>query len=243
LESLPDGVVTFVFTDVEGSTQLWEEAPESMMDALNLHDQVVSGAVEGNGGISVKPRGEGDSRFLVFRSAVDATRAVVEIQRGLDTSDWPTPRPIRVRASLHTGDAELQMGDYYGPSVNRAARLRGIAHGGQTVMSSSTYELVHDRLPEGVTLVDMGPHRLKDLIKPEHVYQVDIEGLPNSFPSLTSSDATPNNLPVQLTELLGRDRDIEAATETLKGTRLLRFSLLVARARPRSPFSSPPRLA
>ena len=221
MESLPDGVVTFVFTDVEGSTQLWEEAPESMMDALNLHDQVVSVAVEGNGGISVKPRGEGDSRFLVFRSAVDATRAVVEIQRGLDTSDWPTPRPIRVRASLHTGDAELQMGDYYGPSVNRAARLRGIAHGGQTVMSNSTYALVHDRMPEGVTLVDMGPHRLKDLIKPEHVYQVDIEGLPNSFPPLASLDATPNNLPVQLTELLGRDSDIEAATQTLTGTRLL----------------------
>jgi predicted ATPase/class 3 adenylate cyclase len=221
LESLPDGVVTFVFTDVEGSTQLWEEAPESMMEALNLHDEVISEAVETNGGVSVKPRGEGDSRFLVFRTAVGATEAVAEIQRGLATSDWPTPRPIRVRASLHTGDAELQMGDYYGPSVNRAARLRGIAHGGQTVMSNSTYELVHDKLPDGVTLVDMGPHRLKDLIKPEHVYQVDVEGLPSSFPPLASLDATPNNLPVQLTELLGRDRDIEAATETLKGTRFL----------------------
>jgi len=221
LESLPDGVVTFVFTDVEGSTQLWEEAPESMMDALNLHDRVITEAIERHEGISVKPRGEGDSRFLVFRSAVEATCAVAQIQLGLDTSDWPTPRPIRVRASLHTGDAELQMGDYYGPSVNRAARLRGIAHGGQTVMSNSTYELVHDKLPDGVTLVDMGPHRLKDLIKPEHVYQVAIEGLPNSFPPLSSLDATPNNLPVQLTELLGRDRDIEAATQTLKGTRLL----------------------
>ncbi len=221
MESLPEGIVTFVFTDVEGSTQLWEEAPESMMEALNLHDQVISEAVERHGGISVKPRGEGDSRFLVFRSAVEATRAVAEIQRAFDMSDWPTPRPIRVRASLHTGDAELQMGDYYGPSVNRAARLRGIAHGGQTVMSHSTYQLVHDKPPDGVTLVDMGPHRLKDLIKPERVYQVDVEGLPSSFPPLASLDATPNNLPVQLTELLGRDRDIEAATETLRGTRLL----------------------
>jgi len=221
LESLPDGVVTFVFTDVEGSTQLWEEARESMMDALNLHDRVISEATERHEGISVKPRGEGDSRFLVFRSAVEAMGAVVEIQRGLDTSDWPTPRPIRVRASLHTGDAELQTGDYYGPSVNRAARLRGIAHGGQTVMSNSTYELVHDKLPDGVTLVDMGPHRLKDLIRPEHVYQVDVEGLPNSFPPLASLDATPNNLPVLLTELLGRERDVEAATETLKSARLL----------------------
>jgi predicted ATPase/class 3 adenylate cyclase len=221
LESLPDGVVTFVFTDVEGSTHLWEEAPESMMEALNLHDQLISGAVESHGGISVKPRGEGDSRFLVFRSPVAATRAVAEFQLGLETSDWPTPRPIRVRASLHTGDAELHLGDYYGPSVNRAARLRGIAHGGQTVMSNATYELVHDKLPDGVTLVDMGPHRLKDLIKPEHVYQVDVKGLPSSFPPLTSLDAIPNNLPVQLTELLGRDRDIEAANVNLRGSRLL----------------------
>lgn len=171
-------------------------------------------------GSRVKPRGEGDSRFLVFRSAAGATEAVAEIRRGFKVSDWPTPRPIRVRASLHTGDAELQMGDYYGPSVNRAARLRGIAHGGQTVMSNSTYELVHDKLPDGVTLVDKGSHRLKDLIKPEHVYQVDVEGLPSSFPPLVSLNATPNNLPVQLTELLGRDGDIEAATETFRGTRL-----------------------
>lgn len=221
LDSLPDGIVTFLFTDVAGSTLLWEEAPDSMMEALKQHDVLISDAVEAHGGVSVKPRGEGDSQFVVFRSAADATTAVAEIQRRLAASVWPTPRPILVRASVHTGTAELAMGDYYGSAVNRAARLRAIAHGGQTVMSSSTYELVRDQVPDSVTLVDMGPHRLKDLVRPEHVYQVDVEGLPTSFPPLASLDVTPNNLPVQLTELMGRTHDLEAASENLKTTRLL----------------------
>lgn len=221
LDALPDGTVTFVFTDVEGSTALWEEAPEPMMEALNQHDDLISTAIEAHGGFSVKPRGEGDSRFVVFRSAVEATAAVAEIQRQFAAAVWPTPRRVRVRASLHTGTAELQMGDYYGSAVNRAARLRAIAHGGQTVMSSSTYELVCDHIPDGVELVDMGPHRLKDLVRPEHVYQVDVDGLPTTFPPLASLDKTPNNLPVQLTELVGRDHDLVVAAENLKTTRLL----------------------
>ncbi|MEX0797756.1 MAG: adenylate/guanylate cyclase domain-containing protein [Acidimicrobiia bacterium] len=221
MNSLPDGIVTFLFTDIEGSTRLWEEAPESMMEALKQHDELISDAVEAHGGFSVKPRGEGDSRFIVFRSAVDATTAAAEIQRRLASSVWPTPRPIRVRVSVHTGAAELLMGDYYGSAVNRAARLRAIAHGGQTVISSSTYELVRDQVPDGVFLVDMGPHRLKDLVRPEHVYQVDITGVPTSFPPLASLDVTPNNLPVQLTEFMGRTHDLEAASQNLKSTRLL----------------------
>lgn len=144
-----------------------------------------------------------------------------EIQTRLAATVWPTPRPIRVRASVHTGTADLVAGDYYGSAVNRAARLRAIAHGGQTVMSGSTYELVCDQIPDGVTLVDMGPHRLKDLVRPEHVYQVNVDGLPTGFPPLASLDITPNNLPVQLTELVGRARDLEVATENLKTTRLL----------------------
>ncbi|MEX1093173.1 MAG: adenylate/guanylate cyclase domain-containing protein, partial [Acidimicrobiia bacterium] len=221
MNSLPDGIVTFLFTDIEGSTRLWEEAPESMMEALKQHDELISDAVEAHGGFSVKPRGEGDSRFIVFRSAVDATTAAAEIQRRLASSVWPTPRPIRVRVSVHTGAAELLMGDYYGSAVNRAARLRALAHGGQTVISSSTYELVRDQVPDGVFLVDMGPHRLKDLVRPEHVYQVDITGVPTSFPPLASLDVTPNNLPVQLTEFMGRTHDLAAASQNLKSTRLL----------------------
>ncbi len=218
---LPDGVVTFLFTDVEGSTQLWEEAPETMMSALRQHDEVIDQSVATYRGLSVKPRGEGDSRFVVFPDAVDAVAAAAAIQLGLDSVEWVTPRPLRVRASLHTGKADLQMGDYYGQAVNRAARLRAIAHGGQTVISRPTWELIQDSLPNGVDVRDMGLHRLKDLTRPEHVFQLDIAGLDRSFPPLASLDAVPNNLPEQLTEFVGRQAELEQAEALLHETRLL----------------------
>jgi class 3 adenylate cyclase len=124
MEKLPDGVVTFLFTDVEGSTRLWGEVPDSMMTALRIHDAAITAAVEDFDGVPVKARGEGDSQFVVSRSAIDAVHGSVEIQRRLAEVDWPTPRPLRVRASLHTGAADLVLGDSYGPAVNRAARLR-----------------------------------------------------------------------------------------------------------------------
>lgn len=218
---LPDGVVTFLFTDVEGSTRLWEEAPDSMMEALRLHDEAIDGSAAAYQGISVKPRGEGDSRFVVFRSAIDAVGGSAEMQRRLAVVDWPTPRPLRVRASLHTGLAELELGDYYGSAVNRAARLRAIAHGGQTVLSGATYELVQDQLPDMVTVTDMGRHRLKDLTRPEHVFQLNVDGLDDAFPPLASMDAVPNNLPEQLTELIGREGDLVEINRLLDGARLL----------------------
>ncbi len=218
---LPDGIVTFLFTDVEGSTALWEDSPDSMMGALNQHDEVIDAAVQGHGGVSVKPRGEGDSRFLVFPSATEAVAAVAAMQRGLAVVNWATPRPLLIRMALHTGVAELQLGDYYGSAVNRAARLRAIAHGGQTVMSGSTTELVQDQLPSGVTIRDMGEHGLKDLTRPERVYQIDIEGLPDTFPPLASLDATPNNLPVQLTDFVGRRMELEDVKRIVEETRLL----------------------
>jgi predicted ATPase/class 3 adenylate cyclase len=218
---LPDGVVTFLFTDIEGSTRLWEDAPDAMMDALRLHDEKVDVAVDKHHGVSVKPRGEGDSRFVVFRGAADAVAAVAEIQRQLDSVEWSTPRPLRVRASLHSGLAELETGDYYGSAVNRAARLRAIAHGGQTVLSGATFELVQDRLPTGVTMTDMGRHRLKDLTRPEHVYQLNVVGLDQAFPPLLSLDAVPNNIPEQLTELIGREDELAEVARLLKKVRLL----------------------
>ena len=221
MPELPEGVVTFVFTDVEGSTRLWEDAPESMMEALNQHDEVIEAVIADHSGISVKPRGEGDSRFLVFAHAVDAVASIAEIQTGLAATDWVTPRPIRIRASLHTGTAGVQLGDYYGSAVNQAARLRGIAHGGQTVMSASTWELVQDQMPEGVTVKDMGEHGLKDLTRPEHVYQINIEGVPDDFPALKSLEAVPNNLPQQLTDFVGREKELADAKHLLADTRLL----------------------
>ncbi|MDX1469398.1 MAG: adenylate/guanylate cyclase domain-containing protein [Acidimicrobiia bacterium] len=221
MSSLPEGVVTFLLTDIEGSTKLWEEAPGVMMEAIAEHDAAIDRAIEDFGGTSVKPRGEGDSRFIVFPSAPDAVAAAVRMQANLADIDWDTPRPIRVRASIHTGAAELQLGDYYGSTVNRAARLRSIAHGGQTVMSSSTWELVRDRIPDGVAIEDMGEHSLKDLTRPEHVYQVYPQGVEPVFPPLTSLGSIPNNLPRQLTELVGRQAELQEALRLLKETRLL----------------------
>ena len=219
--ALPDGVVTFLFTDVVGSTRLWEESPDSMMEALRQHDDAIEGAAEDHGGVPVRPRGEGDSRFVVFTGASDAVAAAAEIQRLLAAIEWATPRPLLVRLALHTGTADLELGDYYGSAVNRAARLRAIAHGGQSVMSASTWELVQDDLPPGVTVRDMGEHGLKDLTRPEHVYQIDIVGLPDSFPPLASLEAVPNNLPIQLTDFVGRQVELEDAKRTLAETRLL----------------------
>lgn len=221
MADLPGGVVTFVFTDVRSSTRMWEESPEAMARALRLHDDIIDEAVEAHGGVSVKPRGEGDSRFLVFSDAGDALRAIAQIQARLASAEWATPSPIRIRAALHTGTADQQLGDYYGSAVNRAARLRAIAHGGQTVMSRSTWELVRDRLPDGVTVRDMGEHGLKDLTRSEHVYQLNVAGLPDAFPPLASLDAIPNNLPIQLTELVGRSVELAEAEQLLTRTRLL----------------------
>ena len=217
---LPEGVVTFLFTDVEGSTRLWEDAPDSMMEALRQHDEAIEGAALDHRGVPVRPRGEGDSRFIVFPAAPDAVAAAADIQQRLASTDWATPDPLRVRVSLHTGVADLQLGDYYGSSVNRAARLRGIAHGGQTLMSGATWELVQDHLPSAVTVQDMGEHRLKDLTRPEHVYQMDVTGLDEQFPPLDSLDSVPNNLPVQLTDFIGRP-EVEDIKGLVGGTRLV----------------------
>jgi predicted ATPase/class 3 adenylate cyclase len=218
---LPDGLVTFLFTDVEGSTRLWEEAPDVMMAAIDLHDAAIEGAAGDHGGIPVRPRGEGDSRFVVFPQALDAVRAAADMQRRLAAIDWPTPRPITVRASVHTGTADLRLGDYYGSAVNRAARLRGIAHGGQTLMSGATWELVQDELPEDVTIRDLGVHGLKDLTRPERVFQITADRLPDAFPPLASLDAVPHNLPEQLTEFVGRQTELAEAKRLVGATRLL----------------------
>jgi predicted ATPase/class 3 adenylate cyclase len=221
MSSLPAGVITFLLTDIEGSTRLWEDAPDSMMEAIQMHDSVIDEAVETCNGVSVKPRGEGDSRFLVFASAPDALAAALRIQSGLAQVDWPTPRPLAVRASLHTGIAERQLGDYYGSTVNRAARLRGIAHGGQTVMSASTWELVRDQLPNDAAVEDMGEHTLRDLTRPERVFQVYPADAVADFPPLNSLSSIPNNLPLQLTDFVGRHRELAEATSLLEQTRLL----------------------
>jgi predicted ATPase/class 3 adenylate cyclase len=220
-ELLPRGTVTFVFTDVEGSTRLHEQNPEAMRVAMARHDALVEQSVQANDGRLVRPRGEGDSRFAVFPSATDAVAAARDIQLALAAETWPTPIPIRARIALHTGEADLREGDYYGSEVNRCARLRALAYGGQVLLSQATYVLVRDALPSGVGVRDLGEHRLKDLQRPEHAFQLVLPNLPSDFPPLKSLDAQPNNLPGQLTSFIGREREIVEVRDLLRKARLL----------------------
>ncbi|HEU5318193.1 MAG TPA: adenylate/guanylate cyclase domain-containing protein [Chloroflexota bacterium] len=218
---LPTGTVTFLFTDVEGSTRLWELHPAQMREALVAHDAIVELLAETHGGQVVRPRGEGDSRFCVFSRATDAAHAAAAIQRALLQEPWPPETPLKVRIALHTGEADLRDGDYYGSAVNRAARIRALAHGGQTLLSMATEELVRDSLPPRVTLADLGEHRLKDLGRPERIFQLAHPDLPADFPPLRSLDALPNNLPLQLTSFVGRERDLDEARQLVRANRLL----------------------
>jgi len=219
--SLPEGVVTFLFTDVEGSTKAWEKSPELMAQALEQHDEAINEAVTAHDGFPIKARGEGDSWFVVFASAVDAVAGAADVQRRLSEIDWVTSPGLVVRSSLHTGTGDLRDGDYYGPTVNRAARLRAIAHGGQTLLSDATYQLVRDQVPDGLAVVDMGDHGLKDLMRPEHVYQLNVDALPSMFPPLLSLNSVANNLPVQLTEFVGRESELTDVKRLLNENRLV----------------------
>ena len=221
MPALPTGTVTFVLTDVEGSTRLWEQHPDGMRAATVQHDAIVEFLTELHGGQVVRPRGEGDSRFCVFGRATDAVAAAAAVQRALHREVWPTPEPLRVRMALHTGEADLRDGDYYGPAVNRCARLRAIAHGGQTLLSGTSHDLVVGVLPAGAALRDLGEHRLTDLARSERVFQLVHSDLPADFPPLRSLDALPHNLPVQLTALVGRERELAELRRLLGGTRLL----------------------
>lgn len=219
--ALPRGTVTFLLTDIQSSTQLWEQAPTAMRDAMAHHDSIIERTVADHGGAVVRPRGEGDSRFAVFPSATAAINAAAEMQRALCAERWDTPFPLRVRIGVHTGEADVREGDYYGTAVNRCARLRGAAHGGQTIISQVAADMFFDSPLDGLTLRDLGEHRLKDLQRAEHIYQLIIPGLPNEFPPLNSLDNIPNNLPAALTSFVGRAREMAEVKRLLHATRLL----------------------
>ena len=208
--ALPTGTVTFLLTDVEGSTALWEEAPEAMRAALARHDALFERAVGAYGGMHIRPRGEGDSRFAVFSSAPGAVAAALAIQRAFAEESWPTPRPVTVRIGVHTGPAELLDGDYYGSTVNRCARIRAIGRGGQTLLSETTATQARDQLPEAAVLHDLGPYRLRDLAVPERLFQLTAPDLPARSPSVGASATVLHNLTVPPTPLIGREREVEA---------------------------------
>jgi predicted ATPase/class 3 adenylate cyclase len=219
MAELPTGTVTFLFTDLEGSTQLWDRQPEAMRAALGRHDRLLRQAAEKHGGNVFKTGG--DAFCMAFHSAPQALAAALEAQLALHVEDWGQAGPLRARAALHTGAVEVRDGDYFGPALNRVARLLSIGHGGQTLLSHSTAELLQDTLPESTTLRDMGTHRLKDLQRPEQVFQLVHPGLAADFPPLRSLDALPQNLPLQLTSFVGRESQLATLTGLLKTTRLL----------------------
>ena len=213
--------VTFLLTDVEGSTALWEADPAAMRQALARHDALLADGIAEHGGVVVKSRGEGDSVFAVFDMASDAVTAAVELQASLQAAAWPTAAPLRVRMALHTGEAQWRDGDYFGPAVNRCARLRAAAHGGQILLSQATADLLRDSQTDGVGLRALGEHRFRDLARPEAVFQVVHPLLPGEFPPLGSLDAHPNNLPRELTSFVGREREVDEVRRLLVTTRLL----------------------
>jgi class 3 adenylate cyclase len=197
--------VTFLFTDIEGSTSLWEAHPDEMPQALDSHDAVLRRAVECNGGQVVKTTGDG--LFAAFQTAQDAIAAAVAGQVALAQASWQHIGPLRVRMGLHTGDAALVGGDYHGSAVNRAARLTTAGHGGQVLVSGATASLVVDRLPAGAELVALGEHRLRDLGRPEVLYQLVHPELVRVFPPLRTLDSYPTNLPLPVSSFVGRERE------------------------------------
>ena len=215
LAALLTGTVTFLFTDMEGSTRLWERFPDVMSAAVARHDAILRTAIEANQGYVFKT--VGDAFCAVFETAPAALRAAIALQLAVGSEAYGAVDPLRVRAALHTGAADERDSDYFGPTVNRVARLLTAGHGGQILVSLPTYELIRDRLPDGVSLRDVGEHRLKDLSRPERVYQVAAPDLPAEFLALKSPDSHPNNLPVQPTPLVGREREVAAATGRLRG--------------------------
>jgi len=218
-KNLPSGTVTFLFTDIEGSTRLLQQLGEKYATLLAEQQQLVREACERHKGSVVGS--EGDSFFVAFSNAIDAIEAVVGVQRALAAHRWPEGVSVRVRMGVHTGEPQISLSNYVGIDVHRAARIAAAAHGGQVLLSQRTYEMVKGDLPNGAAVRDLGEHRLKDLRQPKHLYQLDITGLPVEFPPIKSLDALVNNLPVQLTSFVGRERELEELKNLTENTRLV----------------------
>ena len=216
---LPTGTVTFLFTDIEGSTALWEQDSARMSQALAAHDAIVRSAVEARHGTVVKMIGDGV--HAVFDDAVDALAATVDMQQVFADPTATSGVALHVRCGLHAGVVERRDNDYFGSSVNRAARIMSAAHGGQVLLSETVVDCVRDVLPAAVSLRDLGKVRLKDLSTSEHVYQVVHADLRREFPALRSLEATPNNLPQQATSFIGRVKELVELKRLLTDTRLL----------------------
>lgn len=213
--------MTFLLTDLVESSDLWEAATAEMAAAVARHEDLVADAVGTHGGYVVKRRGEGDSTFSTFEKAADAVAAAVALVEAMEAEPWPTPRPLQARVAIHTGEAEHRDGDWFGPSVNRAARLRSVGHGRQVLLSHATAEAARHDLPVDVSLDDLGPHRLRNVATVERIYVVRHPELPSTFPPLRSLGSRPPTLPAERTSFVGRESEVEAVRSSLREHRVV----------------------
>lgn len=218
-QSLPSGTVAFLFTDIEGSTQRWEAHRAAMAEAMERHDALMQRAIEVHEGYVFKRMG--DAFCVAFRTAPGAITAACDAQRALIKEDFSAVDGLKVRMAVHVGHAEERSGDYFGPTVNRVARLLAIGYGGQVLVSGAAADLSQGEMPAQTALRDLGSHRLKDLAQPEQVYQIIAPDLPQKFFPLRSLDALPNNLPLQLTSFVGREEEIESVKALVEVHRLM----------------------
>ncbi len=220
MTDLPTGTVTFLFTDIEGSTALWEHHPEAMRVALARHDKILEAAIDAGGGVVFTKMGDGMA--AAFASAQNTLAAAVAAQQGLAEATWPELLgSVTARMGLHTGEGILVEEQYLNQPLNRCARLMAIGHGGQVLVSGTTEPLVRGAALEDVRLVDLGEHRLRDLSEPIRVFQVHHPALPAGFPPLRSLDAFPGNLPLQTSSFVGRDHEVVRIGATLTQSRVV----------------------
>ena len=216
----PTGSVTFLFTDIEGPTALLQHLGDRRYaEVLLEYHRVLRAAFAAGDGYEVDT--QGDSSLIAFGSALSAAATAAAAQRAINAHPWPDGAPIHVRMGLHTGEPTVAGGRYFGLDVHRAARIMAVGYGGQILLSKATHDLIKQALPDGLTVRDLGEHRLKDLARLEHIFQIVIPGLPAEFPPLKTLDVISNNLPIQLTSFIGRERDIEAVKRSMGGSRLL----------------------
>lgn len=217
------GTITFLFTDVEGSTRLWEEHPEAMRDALRRHDVILRAAIEASRGQIVKTTGDG--MMAVFERPTDAIAASLAAQRDLAAESWANTGPLRVRMGVHAGQADQRGGDYFGPTVNRTARTMAAGHGGQILLSDSAAVLAADDLPEDTSLLDLGEHRLRDLGRAEHLFQLLHPELESSFPPLATLRRDSGSLPARAAPFVGREAELREIKALLADTSVRMLTL------------------
>src|SRR2546421_3206475 len=214
MPDLPTGTVTLLFSDIEGSTRLVQQLGERYADVLAECQYLLRQLFVQYHGSEVDT--QGDAFFVAFARATDALAAAAAIQRALVEHAWPEGISVRVRIGLHTGEPKRTAEGYIGMDVHHAARIMSAGHGGQILLSPATRRLVEQHLPAGTSLQDLGEHRLKDLGRPGHLFQLGLQGLPTDFPPLKTLDAHPNNLPIQPTPFIGREKEVAAATQLLR---------------------------